>query len=73
MAVLHALEQLSSRRRLHLVELRPFNDPRIDDSIVVRSTKMGKDGEGFDIRALRRKRAPHVARLTLQPFREPAT
>ncbi len=55
MAVLHAPEVVSSRRRLYLVELRASNHLWIDESVVVRPTKIGKDGEGFDIRALRGK------------------
>ena len=64
MAVLHAFQVVSSRRRLHLVELRASNYLWIDESLIVRPTKIGKDADGFDVRALCGKRAPHVVRLT---------
>jgi hypothetical protein len=68
MALLHALEDCSPRRRFNVVELGTSNYLWIDESLVVRPTKIGKDVEGFDIRALCCKRAPHVVRSTLQPF-----
>ena len=68
MAVLHGLEEVSPRRRLNVVEFRASNHLRVDEPFVVRAAKLGKDAEGFDVRALRGKRAPYVARLALQPF-----
>ena len=68
MALLHALEDYSPRRRFNIVELGASNYLRIDESQVVCPTKIGKDVERFDIRALCGKRAPQVVRSTLQPF-----
>jgi hypothetical protein len=61
-SIFHLLEEMSPRRRFDVVELRPSYDLRIDESLVVRSTKIGEDGEGFDVRALCGKRAPDVVR-----------
>src|SRR5947207_2684480 len=68
LAVLHALEERSPRRRLNVVELRACNCLWVDEPLVVRPTKGGEDGQGFDVRALRGKRAPHVTWLALQPL-----
>src|SRR5436309_1927448 len=52
LALLHALEERSPRRRLNVVELRASNCLWVDEPLVVRPTKRGEDGEGFDVRAL---------------------
>jgi DNA-binding winged helix-turn-helix (wHTH) protein len=54
------LEDVESKRRFDVVELRASDCLRVDELFVVRPAKLWKDGEGFDVRALRRQCAPHL-------------
>ena len=64
MALLHALEDCSSRRRFNVVKLGASHYLWIDEPLIVRSAKIGKDADCFDVRTLCGKRAPHVVRVT---------
>jgi hypothetical protein len=70
--LLHALENTSPRRPFNGVELRASSYLWIDESLIVRPTKIGKDADGFDVRALCDWR-PTRSSFDIRVLREPTT